>query len=94
MGSWGEISSEGSIGEGGIGEGSIGKGGGIGSESGSSGDGSGLGAYGWLGVHKVGSKDLRCIDKGIRFVTGMGVSEGGGGESDDGGDGKTGLGVL
>ena len=51
-----------------------------------------LEACSWLGVGEVGSRDLRRIDKGIRFVTGVGVSAGGSGESDDGGDGETGLG--
>jgi len=70
VGSWGEIGSKGSVGEGSIGEGGIGKGGGIGGESGSGDDGSGLGACGWLGICKVGSKDLRHIDKGICFIIG------------------------
>jgi len=42
----------------------------------------------------AGSRDSRHIDKGVRFVTGMGTSVGGSGESDDGGDGKTRLGRL
>jgi len=110
VGSWDEIGSEGSVGEGSIGKvgigeggigkggsvgkGGIGKGGGIGGESSGGDDGSGLGACGWLGVREVGSKDLRCMDRGIHFITGVGVSEGGSYESDDGGDGKTGLGGL
>jgi len=84
VGSWGKIGGEGGCGECGS----------IGSESGGSDDGSGLEACGWLGVREVGSKDLRRMDRGVRFVTGVGVSEGRGGESDEGGDGKTGLGVL
>ena len=84
MGSWGKIG-----GEGGCGECS-----GIGSESSSSNDRSRLEACGWLGIHEVGSKDLRCIDKGVCFVTRMGVSAGRSGESNNGGDGETGLGVL
>jgi len=65
VGSWGETGGEGGGGEGG----------GVGGESGGSGDdGSGLEACGWLGIREVGSKDLRHIDKGVRFVTGMGVS--------------------
>jgi len=84
VGSWGEIGSKGGYGECG----------GIGSESGGSDDRPGLEACGWLGICEVGSKDLRCIDKGVHFVTGMGVSAGRSGESDDGGDGKTGLGVF
>ena len=31
-----------------------------------------LGAGSWLGVGEVGNKDLRRVDKGTRFVTGMG----------------------
>ena len=94
MGSWGEIGGEGSVGEVGIGEGGIGEGGGVGGGGGD--DGSGLDACGWLGVRgvTVGSKDLRRMDRGVRFVTGVGVSEGGSCESGDGGDGKTGLGGL
>ena len=34
---------------------------------------------------------MRRMDKGIHFVTGVGVSVGGSGESDDGGNGETGL---
>jgi len=90
VGSWGEIGD----GEGGIGEGSIGEGSGIGSESGGGDDGSGLEACGWLDICEVGSKDLRRMDRGVHFVTGVGVLEGGSGESDDGGDGETGLGGL
>ena len=94
MGSWGKIGGEGSSGEVGIGKGGIGEGGGVGGESGGGDDRSGLEACGWLGVREVGSKDLRRMDRGVRFVTGVGVSEGGSGESDDGGDGETGLGGL
>jgi len=110
VGSWGEVGGEGSIGKGsvgevgigkggigeggGVGKGGIGEGGGVGGESSGGDDGSGLGACGWLGVREVGSKDLRRMDRGVRFVTGVGVSEGGSCESDDGGDGKTGLGGL
>ncbi len=49
---------------------------------------------GGLGEGEVGIWDSRRINKGVRFVTGMGVSAGGSGESDDGGDGETGLGGL
>jgi len=42
-----------------------------------------LGAGGWLGrlgVGEFGSKDLRCMDKGIHFAAGMqGELDGGGG---------------
>jgi hypothetical protein len=48
----------------------------------------------WLSVDEIGSKDLRGMDKGIRFVTGVVMSAGGSGESDDGNDGATGLGEL
>jgi len=82
VGSWGEIGSEGGGGEGC----------GVGGESGGGDNESRLEVCDWLGVRKVGNKDLRRVDRGIRFVAGMGVSEGGGGESDDGGDGETGLG--
>ena len=94
MGSWGKIGGEGSSGKVGIGEGGIGEGGGIGSESSGGNDRSGLEACGWLGIHKVGSKDLRHMDRGVRFVTGVGMSEGRSSESDDGSNGETGLGGL
>ena len=51
-------------------------------------------ACGGLDEGDAGSRDSRCIDKGVRFVTGMGASAGRNGESDDGGDGETGLGGL
>ena len=39
-----------------------------------------LGAGGWLGVDEFGSKDLRRMDKGIRFAAGtQGGLDGGGG---------------
>jgi len=53
-----------------------------------------LEACSWLGVGEVGSRDLSRMDKGIRFITGVGMSAGGSGESDDGGDGEAGLGDL
>ena len=68
-----------------------------GDESGGSGDNTvleWLEACSWLGISKVRSRDLSCMDKGICFITGVGMSAGGSGESDDGGDGKAGLGDL
>ena len=49
-------------------EGGVGKSGGDKGKDGSSGGGSGDGS--WLGVSEVGNKDLRRVDRGIRFVTG------------------------
>ena len=49
---------------------------------------------GRLGKGEVGIWDLRRIDRGVHFVTGMGMSAGGSGESNNGGDGETGLGGL
>ena len=94
MGSWGKIGSKGSIGKVGIGKGSIGKGSGIGGESSSGDDGSGLDACGWLGICKVGSKDLRCMDRGVHFITRVGMSEGRSSKSNNGSNGKTRLGGL
>ena len=79
MGSWGKIGGEGSVGEVGIGEGG---------ESGGGDDGSGLDTCGWLGVRKVGSKDLRCMDKGNHLADGMP----GGLEGEGSGGGETELG--
>jgi len=45
---------------------------------------SGLEVCGWLGIHRVGSKDLRYMDREIHFVTGVGMSEGRGGSSETG----------
>lgn len=57
------------IDEGGGSEGGVGKGeGGDKGKDGSSGGGGGDGN--WLGVSEVGNKDLRRMDRGIRFVTG------------------------
>ena len=44
----------------------------------------------WLGIGKVGSKDLRRADKGARFVAGTGGRHG----DDSGGKGRTGFGKL
>ena len=93
MGSWGKIGSEGSggevsVGKVGIGKGSIGEGSGIGSESSSGDDGSGLEACGWLGIREVGSKDLRCMDKGDCLADGMP----GGLKGEGSGSGETELG--
>ena len=53
-----------------------------------------LEACGWLGIGEVGSRDLRHMDKGNRFVVGVGVSAGGSGESDGSSDDEAGLGEL
>ena len=44
----------------------------------------------WLGISKVGSKDLRHADKGTRFIAGTGGRPGG----DSGSKGRTGFGKL
>ena len=70
---------------GGVDDGSVGNGG-DGSRGGDDAELGRLEAGGWLGIGEVGSKDLRRIDRGIRFVAGVGGRPGGEG----GGEGSVG----